>query len=194
MSPQADSRESSFMGFTNTAIPCIAPFSSASTPTRSAKSSIEQEPKALPNCLTQTPSVSPSLGPSLAPSLMTSLAPSLTPSISQSHSEESYVLWINPFPFSQSTSSQQSSEIVSGYSVQSKPGMLSSKQEKTNQDSYSCIQGFACIKNAWLFGVFDGHGVNGHLASDHIKQYLPSISLSSNQQRTSSSLDWRILR
>lgn len=33
---------------------------------------------------------------------------------------------------------------------------------------------FANIKNNWLFGVMDGHGVNGHFASDHVKQFLPS--------------------
>lgn len=63
------------------------------------------------------------------------------------------------------------------YSVKSRAGMLSNKVQKTNQDSYVCIKNFACLKNTWFFGVFDGHGVNGHLASDYIKQFLPSILL-----------------
>jgi serine/threonine protein phosphatase PrpC len=35
-------------------------------------------------------------------------------------------------------------------------------------------QNFANIKNNWLFGVCDGHGINGHFASDHVKEYLPA--------------------
>lgn len=31
---------------------------------------------------------------------------------------------------------------------------------------------FGNIKNNWFFGVCDGHGINGHFASDHIKQTL----------------------
>ena len=42
-----------------------------------------------------------------------------------------------------------------------------------NQDSYIIINDFACIKNAFLFGVFDGHGNDGHLVSNSIKQHLP---------------------
>jgi len=26
----------------------------------------------------------------------------------------------------------------------------------------------------WFFGVCDGHGLNGHFASDHVKKNLPS--------------------
>lgn len=37
------------------------------------------------------------------------------------------------------------------------------------------VKNFGNMKNFWMFGVFDGHGVNGHFASDHIKQYLPSM-------------------
>ena len=36
------------------------------------------------------------------------------------------------------------------------------------------MKDFANIRNNWLFGVCDGHGVNGHFASDFIKQSLPT--------------------
>lgn len=36
------------------------------------------------------------------------------------------------------------------------------------------IKDLESIQNLWMFGVFDGHGINGHLASNHVKQYLPS--------------------
>lgn len=49
--------------------------------------------------------------------------------------------------------------------------------KKVNQDSYVTLKNFADIKNCWFFGVFDGHGVNGHFASNHVKQFLPCIFL-----------------
>lgn len=30
----------------------------------------------------------------------------------------------------------------------------------------------SCDKN-WIFGVFDGHGQNGHNVSDYVKKHLP---------------------
>jgi serine/threonine protein phosphatase PrpC len=36
------------------------------------------------------------------------------------------------------------------------------------------LKDFGNIKNNWLFGVCDGHGINGHYASEHVKTYLPA--------------------
>ena len=36
------------------------------------------------------------------------------------------------------------------------------------------VKNFGQIKNNWFFGVCDGHGINGHHASDHVKKSLPS--------------------
>jgi serine/threonine protein phosphatase PrpC len=36
------------------------------------------------------------------------------------------------------------------------------------------LKNFANIKNNWYLGVCDGHGLNGHFASDHVKKYLPA--------------------
>ena len=36
------------------------------------------------------------------------------------------------------------------------------------------IKNFGQIRNNWFFGVCDGHGINGHYASDHVKKFLPS--------------------
>jgi len=60
------------------------------------------------------------------------------------------------------------------FAAKTRAGCLPTKVTKTNQDSYVSVKNLAGIKNFWMFGVFDGHGVNGHFASDHIKQYLPS--------------------
>ena len=35
------------------------------------------------------------------------------------------------------------------------------------------MKDFAGIKNCWMSGVFDGHGVNGHFVSDFVKKTLP---------------------
>lgn len=45
----------------------------------------------------------------------------------------------------------------------SKPGMLNG-QLKTNQDRYCHVRGLITT-NSVLFGVFDGHGSNGHFVS-----------------------------
>ena len=50
---------------------------------------------------------------------------------------------------------------------------MPNKVQKTNQDSSISLKNLAKIKNLWMFGVFDGHGINGHFASGHIKKYLP---------------------
>ena len=60
----------------------------------------------------------------------------------------------------------------------SKTGYIPNKPDKANQDIIFISQNFANIRNCWLFGVCDGHGLNGHFASDHIKRYLcPNIEL-----------------
>jgi serine/threonine protein phosphatase PrpC len=61
---------------------------------------------------------------------------------------------------------------VSEYSYITKNGRQSNKTEKINQDSLFTYENFMMIKNFYFFGVCDGHGVNGHLASKHAKQYI----------------------
>lgn len=65
-------------------------------------------------------------------------------------------------------------DYVSVYAFQTRTGFIPQKEDKQNQDQYFVIQNFANIANNWLFGVCDGHGVNGHFASDHVKQFLPT--------------------
>lgn len=62
---------------------------------------------------------------------------------------------------------------MKSYAVKSKTGFIPTKPDKINQDTYFVIRHFASIKNFWYFGVCDGHGVNGHYASDYVKQKLP---------------------
>ena len=63
---------------------------------------------------------------------------------------------------------------MSCYVVKTRPGSLPLVAQKVNQDNYAAVRHLANLQNVWLFGVFDGHGVNGHLASDHAKRSLPS--------------------
>ena len=62
---------------------------------------------------------------------------------------------------------------VAKFSMKSREGQNSQKPYKVNQDSYTGIRNFGNVKTMWIFGVFDGHGTNGHLASNFIKQHLP---------------------
>ncbi len=47
--------------------------------------------------------------------------------------------------------------------------------KKTNQDSHVEIKDLAGIKGLWMFGVMDGHGINGHFVSDFVRKHLPSV-------------------
>lgn len=66
------------------------------------------------------------------------------------------------------------SDYVSIYAFDTRTGMIPGKDDKMNQDNYFIVPNFANIQNNWLFGVCDGHGVNGHFASDHVRQFLPT--------------------
>ncbi len=53
-------------------------------------------------------------------------------------------------------------------------GFIPNKSDKENQDIAFNVKNFGNIKNNWFFGVCDGHGINGHFASDHVMKNLPS--------------------
>lgn len=46
---------------------------------------------------------------------------------------------------------------------------------KVNQDSYCIQRDLASVPGLWMFGVMDGHGVNGHQASNFCKSAIPTI-------------------
>ena len=46
---------------------------------------------------------------------------------------------------------------------------------KVNQDAFVYQKDFAGMKNLWMLGVMDGHGVNGHQCSAFVKASLPAI-------------------
>lgn len=48
-------------------------------------------------------------------------------------------------------------------------------QAKPNQDSFISVKNLGGIDGLWMFGVCDGHGINGHLVSDFVKKNLPRI-------------------
>ncbi|EAS01080.1 protein phosphatase 2C containing protein (macronuclear) [Tetrahymena thermophila SB210] len=65
---------------------------------------------------------------------------------------------------------------ISSYAVRSKPGALPGKPVKTNQDSYIITNNFCKQKSKYFFSVCDGHGINGHHASQYVKKVLgPNI-------------------
>jgi serine/threonine protein phosphatase PrpC len=43
---------------------------------------------------------------------------------------------------------------------------------KQNQDNFFVVKNFAKVENLWFFGVADGHGQNGHLVSEYVKNHL----------------------
>jgi len=61
--------------------------------------------------------------------------------------------------------------IVEKVGVSTQTGFIPFKA-KVNQDNFFMVQNFNNILNQWLFVCCDGHGVNGHFASEHIRQRL----------------------
>ncbi len=68
------------------------------------------------------------------------------------------------------------SDPVFCYMAKSRAGKAPGGVEKTNQDAHAELRNFCGIRNLWFFGVFDGHGINGHLVSGHVKQHLPCMT------------------
>ena len=65
--------------------------------------------------------------------------------------------------------------MVACYVVKTRTGKIPTNPHKVNQDTYSTLRNFMNVKNFWFFGVFDGHGVNGHMVSDYLKKQLPGM-------------------
>lgn len=56
-------------------------------------------------------------------------------------------------------------------------------QRKTNQDSYIAVTNIGDYEDRHLFGVCDGHGLNGHFASGFVKELLPGTLNSMDFER-----------
>ena len=59
------------------------------------------------------------------------------------------------------------------HAAKTRTGFVPNKPGKVNQDQFFVIKDFTNIKNLWFMGVCDGHGVNGHKVSEHVKKMLP---------------------
>ena len=65
----------------------------------------------------------------------------------------------------------KNNNIKSHYAL-SKAGIDENGQMKINQDSYLILEGVNGLKDFNIFGVFDGHGPEGHLISQFITRYF----------------------
>ena len=66
---------------------------------------------------------------------------------------------------------------VKSYSILSQKGnhkIIGTELEDVNQDVVFIINNFLLIKNLYLFGVCDGHGIQGHYISSYAKEIIPS--------------------
>ena len=66
---------------------------------------------------------------------------------------------------------------VKSYSILSQKGnhkIIGTELEDVNQDVVFLINNFLLIKNLYLFGVCDGHGIQGHYISAYAKDIIPS--------------------
>jgi len=63
---------------------------------------------------------------------------------------------------------------IEAYAARSKKGQHKDLA-KINQDAFFICRNFAGYRNIWFLGVCDGHGTNGHLVSQFLKNSLPGI-------------------
>ena len=61
---------------------------------------------------------------------------------------------------------------IRAFAHRTKAGTLDGKP-KTNQDNFIAIQNYLTSECS-LFGVCDGHGINGHMVSETIKKMFPA--------------------
>jgi len=71
---------------------------------------------------------------------------------------------------------------LANFSVRTRKGKSSSNPGKVNQDSFLTQLYFLGHSDCHLFGVYDGHGVNGHLVSNYIASNLPGVLKSEIQK------------
>ena len=66
-------------------------------------------------------------------------------------------------------------KVIVRFAHKTRTGSIEGIPKPQNQDSFLILHDFCACKNQFLFGVYDGHGVNGHLVSDYIKKNLPHV-------------------
>ena len=72
----------------------------------------------------------------------------------------------------QTTAIKKVEDLVSQFAYLTRAGKTGDGVTKTNQDNFFVVKNFAKIENLWYFGVADGHGQNGHLVSEYVKNKL----------------------
>ena len=90
----------------------------------------------------------------------------------RNNSFDNYISKINQDENSQIKRQKNFNKIIFDYNIFSKPGEIYFGEEKLNQDTYF---DYDLIENYKIFGVCDGHGEYGHLASEYVKNNLPLI-------------------
>ena len=65
------------------------------------------------------------------------------------------------------------SGFLKNYGILTLPGKDTSGLQKTNQDSFTFITNINGLKNFNIFGVLDGHGIEGHFVSKFASKFIP---------------------
>jgi serine/threonine protein phosphatase PrpC len=92
---------------------------------------------------------------------------------------------MNSQEINNNNNSQSNNYFVTNYGYYTLGGTNAFGQSKTNQDSYLTKEEDLTNNKIYTFGVFDGHGLQGHLVSEEIKNFLitiPSEHYSSKQK------------
>ena len=65
--------------------------------------------------------------------------------------------------------------VLKNYGILTLPGKDTSGKQKTNQDSFTFITNINNVKDFNIFGVLDGHGIEGHFVSQFASKYIPHL-------------------
>lgn len=70
------------------------------------------------------------------------------------------------------SNNENNKNMIKAYGVVSKPGKDEKNIIKINQDNYIVSTNIFNKRNLSIFGVLDGHGINGHFVSNYVGKYI----------------------
>lgn len=106
-------------------------------------------------------------GLTLRPQLTTRARPKSLTNTTRGMATTSHLRTLSDMPASDALN------VVSKCGFKTRTGSIMNQPKKNNQDAYIIAPNLGGVRGRYIFGVCDGHGVNGHDVSAYVKQKLP---------------------
>ena len=84
---------------------------------------------------------------------------------------------------------EKDKKTIKAYGIVSQPGKLEKNVTKTNQDNFIIFTNINNKKNLNIFGVLDGHGINGHLVSNYVSKYIKNAFMNNEEIKSCNSYE-----